>query len=207
MFLWIFGSNDFLQFVVLQFLFTQTTLWLSFNAPLAGGRGREREIPWGSHHSRKIRNVNKIKSECLRVVEAGWVAGKKQLIVNCMVWWCGWDFYLGLLSARQRLSELCLGCHLSLFSSLLLCSTRLEQRPFCWLPLAPSDLSRIISKCSISRCPLANCITFVCVNYLKIHVPEFLPSSWLHFLLLPQRLKCSLQREVCGPHCRGSASM
>lgn len=46
MFLSIFGSNDFLQFVVLRFFFTQTTLWLSFNAPLVGGKGggeRERD--------------------------------------------------------------------------------------------------------------------------------------------------------------------
>lgn len=49
MFLSIFGSNCFLQFVVLQFLFTQTTLWLSFNAPLVGGGGaeEEREISLG----------------------------------------------------------------------------------------------------------------------------------------------------------------
>lgn len=58
MFLSIFGSNDFLQFVVLQFLFTQTTLWLSFNAPLVGGKGRrEREIPWGSGRSRKKKEM------------------------------------------------------------------------------------------------------------------------------------------------------
>ena len=58
MFLSIFGSNDFLQFVVLRFFFTQTTLWLSFNAPLVGGKEggeRERDFPWGSDHSRKRR--------------------------------------------------------------------------------------------------------------------------------------------------------
>lgn len=103
MFLSIFGSNCFLQFVVLQFLFTQTTLWLSFNAPLVGGGGaeeEERDFPGALTTPKKEGNVNEIsQKECLRLVEAGWLVGKKQLLINCVV---RLGFYLRLSSARRR---------------------------------------------------------------------------------------------------------
>lgn len=100
MFLSIFGSNDFLQFVVLQFLFIQTTLWLSFNAPLVGGKGEKERFPGALTTPEKEGNVNKIsQKECSRLVEAAWLVGKKQLLINCIV--C-LGFYLGLFSTGHR---------------------------------------------------------------------------------------------------------
>ena len=84
MFLSIFGSNDFLQFVVLRFFFTQTTLWLSFNAPLVGGKrgGKRERFPGALTTPEKEGKVNEIsQKECLRLVEAGWLVGKKQLLI------------------------------------------------------------------------------------------------------------------------------
>ena len=106
MFLSIFGSNDFLQFVVLQFLFTQTTLWLSFNVPLVGGRGTGKRFPGALTTPAKEGNVNgKSQKECLRLVEAGWLVGKKQLVINCAALL---GFYLGFHRLGQGLFPLTL---------------------------------------------------------------------------------------------------
>lgn len=136
MFLSISGSNDFLQFVVLQFLFTQTTLWLSFNAPLVRGEGggERARFPGALTTPEKEGNVNEIsQKECLRLVEAGWLVGKRKPLINCIVWL---GFYLGLLLAKQRSvpldasglsTELCPVGNLHLFSYFALYSTSLEQ--------------------------------------------------------------------------------
>lgn len=116
------------------------------------------------------------------------VSGEEKLLINCIVWL---GFYLGLLWARQRSvpldssglsTELCLDDNLHFFSYFVLYSTSLEQSLLA-APFHSSCLWWDSLQNPISRCPLANCVNLVCVIYLKIHVPEFSPVFWLHFLL------------------------
>lgn len=66
-----------------------------------GARSEERErFPGALTTPEKEGNVNEIsQKECLRLVEAGWLVGKKQLLINCMVWL---GFHRGFSSAKQR---------------------------------------------------------------------------------------------------------
>ena len=91
----------------------------------ARGEEREREIfPGALTTPEKEGNVNEIsQKECLRLVEAGWLRGKKQLLINCQMLL---GFYQGLSSATQRSlphnssclsTGLHLDCNLSFVSS------------------------------------------------------------------------------------------
>ena len=63
-----------------------------------GARGEERKrerFPGALSTPEKEGNVNVIsQKECLRLVEAGWLVGKKQLLINSQMWL---GFYQGLL--------------------------------------------------------------------------------------------------------------
>lgn len=72
---------------------------------LGEGRGGER-APGALTTPEEEGNANEItQKKCSRLVEAGWLVGKKQLLINCVVWL---GFYPGLSAARQRLLPLTL---------------------------------------------------------------------------------------------------
>lgn len=51
------------------------------------GRGRREKSPGGLTAPEKEGNVNELsQKECLRLVEAGWLVGEKQLLINCVAW-------------------------------------------------------------------------------------------------------------------------